>query len=500
VSKVTTPATTHDWKNGNGHTRPEKFFKVVRGKDMDPLLFDLLSRATPHGTEKTLHDLMPPPISGNKDRGYIRHEDEKGNVWYFVGNTKKHRTMFSCHMDTVHTDNKLPVAPVKTESGFIYGSLLGPDDTGDGKLYHYPSCLGADDKVGMYIMLKMLEKRIPGIYAFHVGEEAGCVGSKWAAAQKHCHEQLKNVDRCIAFDRKGYNNIITKQRGSRCCSDEFAKALATQLNGHKAMPPKVDWFPDPSGAYTDSASYVDLVGECTNLSVGYFHQHGNAEHLDYLFLTNSLLPAILDVKWSELPTVRKKGEKEAWENNWRGGSTNYQNTPPYVRSSTPSRSTVPSSSTSSSSDYISKLNHVIWNSSPYVYPVLTFQELVQEVNLQNQTKGTDILVQAIMKRLTHVSADTNARDLLAIFKAIGVLDKEVASLTKENQGLVKEVDDLTWRIEADNDASDYAWSQAGEAFMENQKLAAENEKLRKELAECRSKNKVVTIIPKNGRK
>src|SRR5205085_807202 len=80
---------------------------------------------------------------------------------------------------------------------------------------------------------------------------------------------LDGIKFAIAFDRRGTKSIITFQRSKRCCSDDFAKSLAEQFDlGHTC---------DTTGSFTDTASYTDLVGECTNISVGYEGAHSQGE-------------------------------------------------------------------------------------------------------------------------------------------------------------------------------------------------------------------------------
>lgn len=270
--------------------RPEKLFVVRRGEELNELLFDLLACATPNGEEQRLYHLFPDT--------HHRRIDGLGNILYFVGSSKKHNTMFSCHLDTVHR-NPDTIIPLVDEEGFIWGSTM--KKTTDDE-WHAGSILGADDKVGCYIMLRMLEQKIPGIYVFHVGEECGGIGSIHLSTKEAA--LFENINRCIAFDRKGYNSIITQQ-GDICCSDEFADALAGQLN--KLVPEASAFEKDNTGTFTDSANYTNLIEECTNLSVGYWNQHGPKEHFDPLWLEKIFIPAVLKVRWSSLPTVRKKG-------------------------------------------------------------------------------------------------------------------------------------------------------------------------------------------------
>jgi hypothetical protein len=62
---------------------------------------------------------------------------------------------------------------------------------------------------------------------------------------------------------------------------------------------------DDGGVYTDSAEFVDLISECTNISVGYYKEHSTNEHQDIKHLIK-LADACLKVDWESLPTKRNK--------------------------------------------------------------------------------------------------------------------------------------------------------------------------------------------------
>jgi hypothetical protein len=172
-----------------------------------------------------------------------------------------------------------------------------------GKLRLHPkeksSCLGADDGAGIWIMREMIKAKHPGLYVFHRGEEVGCIGSKWIA--KHAPQMAEGIKAAIAFDRRGTNSIITRQWRGRCCSDAFADSLSKAIGlGHKK---------DTGGSVTDTAQYMDLVGECTNVSVGYDHEHSNYESLDLKYL-EELRDAMLQFDHTLLDYVRKPGEAD----------------------------------------------------------------------------------------------------------------------------------------------------------------------------------------------
>jgi len=234
----------------------------------------LTSCTYPHGTEKNLVNLLP--------KGY--KEDGLGNYYLEIGDEPS--TMFACHLDTVGGKKQLKVTHVQNNQTYI--------ET-DGK-----TILGADDKAGMVVMLYMIEKQIPGLYYFFVGEECGCIGSGDLSRVWETTEYSKYIKKMISFDRKGTTSIITKQFYERTCSDNFAKDLASKLNdtgfGFK-------FEPDPTGLFTDSAEFSDLIPECTNISVGYFGEHtcNETQNIDFLI---KLCKSACKIGWESLKVER----------------------------------------------------------------------------------------------------------------------------------------------------------------------------------------------------
>jgi len=225
-------------------------------------------------------------------------------------------TAFTAHMDTASYGIPTRVVHGYKEDGSIYNTASG--------------ILGADDKAGMTLLLIMAHQLfIPGYYFLFVGEERGCVGSHDAAAQG----DWSHLKRMISFDRRNYWDVITNQAGTDCCSQAFAEALAKELNAYNE---NFKYKPDPTGAYTDSEAFIDLIPECTNISVGYFGAHGTNEEQDIMFL-DLLVDALAEVDWESLPTVRDpKAEKAQRSTRWGAYSRNWGS---YKRGSTSTRYT-----------------------------------------------------------------------------------------------------------------------------------------------------------------
>lgn len=237
--------------------------------------------------------------------------DAHGNYIKIVG--KDPKIAFMSHHDTVHRNDGKQVLTIKGDMVYSAGN----------------DCLGADCTTGVYIMLRMIEAKIPGVYVVHAAEEVGCLGS--SALVRDYPTWLRGINFAISFDRMGYNSIITHQVGMRTCSDEFANSLAYILD--------MDLEADPTGVYTDSNEYRDHVAECTNLSVGYFRQHTKDESQDLNFL-EQLIQSLVEADWSKLVCVRKPGSVEyeytgkknrsmAWDS-WDDDSSYYNASSAYI--------------------------------------------------------------------------------------------------------------------------------------------------------------------------
>ena len=272
-------------------------------KKTQTILYKTLHRALslmrPHKTTGSimftewLIDRLP---EGLRDEAW---QDTAGNV--HVDNRTHdsgHRTLFVAHVDTVHRTvgaNKIR----KTKSVW----------------YADGAALGADDGVGCALLMHMLHAAVPGYYVFTQGEECGGIGAKHLA--KEYPLLLAEFDRAIAFDRRGTDSVITHQGYGRCCSDAFGEALAAELND---TDDDLMYSPDDTGVYTDTAEFVDMIPECTNVSCGYNYEHSDREQLDMIHF-DKLAKAVLLIDWDALvtgrdPTVPDPQEEFVGKNWW----------------------------------------------------------------------------------------------------------------------------------------------------------------------------------------
>jgi len=254
----------------------------MKAKSMlDVTLARGLSLMRPHGGENVayfvdwLANALPDELIE------FAHIDGAGNLHIDNRTRPHHKTLFVAHVDTVHrADGANKIRKTKA------------------MWYADGAPLGADDGAGVALLMHLIHANVAGYYIFTQGEEVGGVGSKFLA--KNNPELLGEFDRAIAFDRRGIDSVITHQGWGRCCSDEFAQALSDALGDTNDA---LMYLPDSTGVYTDTAEFVDDIPECTNISVGYYSEHGDKECLDMVHYQH-LANAVVLIDWDGLPTQR----------------------------------------------------------------------------------------------------------------------------------------------------------------------------------------------------
>lgn len=246
-------------------------------------LFSILSLARPYGSRSCnefvddLHDML----HGMADNTMYVSKDKVGNIIVSVGKNEN-KILWSCHTDTIHPKH-IGYAPLVYNNAYVCSQGQRQ--------------LGADDGVGVWIMLSMIKAKVDGLYIFHAGEEVGGVGSRHIARENP--ELLTGIKYAVAFDRKGTGSIITYQYEEMSCSDDFARSLANTLGlGHRC---------DDTGVFTDTANYMDIIPECTNVSAGYENEHTFSEYLCFTYaraLRDALIAAHTEGKYDTLVCKR----------------------------------------------------------------------------------------------------------------------------------------------------------------------------------------------------
>lgn len=238
------------------------------------LFLQLTEYTIPYGHEEKLEPILMENIPNLQ-------KDSFGNYHITIGDS---RTLFTSHLDTYSKRYE------KINHVFD-GSLIKTDET---------TVLGGDNKNGVLILMYMIRNNVPGTYYFFIGEEGivtgeGCHGSRFLLESDP--DLSEKFDRSIAFDRRGEGSIVVKQRGRMCNSNEFADALIEQFEKN-GLPFKKDY------AYgTDSAVFMNVISEITNISSGGKFEHAFLEATDIEYL-EQVAKAAIKMDWESLPTVR----------------------------------------------------------------------------------------------------------------------------------------------------------------------------------------------------
>lgn len=248
------------------------------------ILYKTLARALsmmrPHNSEGTrrLTDWLE--TSARTLPNAMIGRDGAGNLHVDTRLNSSNRTLFVAHVDTVHRKE----GPNKIRKTATHWHADG-------------AALGADDGAGVAMLMHLLHAGVPAYFCFTVAEECGGIGATFLA--DNWKDGLAKFDRAIAFDRRGIDSVITHQGMGRCCSDVFADALSAALNEDMTLM----YLPDNTGVYTDTAEFIDIIPECTNISVGYYSEHSDKESLDIIHF-QALADRVTKIDWDNLPTDR----------------------------------------------------------------------------------------------------------------------------------------------------------------------------------------------------
>lgn len=195
--------------------------------------------------------------------GVLIEEDAIGNMYITKGQSDTYPCVVA-HLDQVQDEYPEDYKAIETPD-IIFG--------------YSPSLrkqcgLGADDKCGIWIALKMLKKHDAIKLAFFPGEEVGCVGSSQANM-----DFFDDVRFVIEPDRRGYKDLITEIGWTDLCSDEFLQASDYADFGYEPT----------HGMMTDVETLKNngLKVSCINLSCGYYAPHTEDEYIVKADLINA---------------------------------------------------------------------------------------------------------------------------------------------------------------------------------------------------------------------
>lgn len=157
----------------------------------------------------------------------------------------------TAHMDTVHAE------VVKTTYEY--------NKNGD-YLLSSPQGIGGDDRCGIYMIIKLLEKGYKPYVVFCEDEEIGCVGSRQFIKTSYIDEIGKECKYIIELDRANNNDAVFYD----CDNKDFEKFI-TENTKYKTA----------SGSCSD-ISYLCPAAKIAgvNLSCGYYNAHTLGEYVN----------------------------------------------------------------------------------------------------------------------------------------------------------------------------------------------------------------------------
>ena len=217
------------------------------------LLKQLYKIHSPSGNERVMKKFV---------RKYVRKHipdvkietDRKGNLYLIKGVAETYPCIVA-HLDQVQREHSKDFIPVETKE-LIFG--YSPK-------HRRPEGLGADDKNGIWIALRCLEKYDALKVAFFVEEEIGCRGS--IEADMDFFMDCRFV---IQPDRRGRKDLISSIGWTGLCSAEFLKSVGYEKFGYQ----------ETDGLMTDILALKEngLSVSCINLSCGYYEPHTRQEY------------------------------------------------------------------------------------------------------------------------------------------------------------------------------------------------------------------------------
>lgn len=262
-------------------------------------LLKLYSFESIHHTpdEKALADWIDEWLTAHKI-DYTRDGDN------FYRLSQFQEPILSAHLDQVKTNGKAEHFVMTEEKHIIaYNNLWER------------TSLGGDDKNGVWIILKMLEKNLPINFIISAGEEVGCVGIHYLETQKVL-DKIKDLDTfCIVLDRRGSKDVLESGGGTTYCKT-LAQDICNYLNDMTVT----------TGSVSDTATICEYC-ESVNMSVAYEKPHTAEEHTDWTRLQDicsyvEMLctdfahyptpPSVYTRKssWSYYTNTSKKGKKD----------------------------------------------------------------------------------------------------------------------------------------------------------------------------------------------
>ena len=230
--------------------------------------------------------------------GLVSKPKALGDGYTIIGRGNKPKPMLCVHLDTINTHY--------FQKGLYEHDIMY--DTSKDMLKLTPdskaSCLGGDDRAGVWIAIQMLADMLPETewkydIGFFTDEEIGCIGSTHYSTYLRDYAPNNINTTCyIGLDRKsgkGLHEIATYGYDNESLISAFVS---------------LGYTPE-YGSVTDASNLAGEVA-CINLSVGYDNEHTNVEVL-YLSCMKYTLEVLKRV---ELEDKYYEAEEDIYDDGW----------------------------------------------------------------------------------------------------------------------------------------------------------------------------------------
>lgn len=278
-------------------------------KELD-LLFELFRINSPSGDEHLIKKFIKAFCKKNR---IACKSDKKGNLYLKKGNGV--RPCLAAHLDTVFS-KKATITPIIVDSNTIIGY--------DSK--EKEQCgLGADDKVGVFLVLKSMLKYKNIKAVLTVEEEIGCLGAKEINL-----DFFNDVAYVIQADRKGYGDFVIEASNSRY--DDIELSSKEFQDDCEAVTKKYG-FKHTDGGSTDVVMFKELGLNISvaNLSCGYYFPHEETEYVNpkelfkVMYMVFDLIDTLTLKKYTHKAVLSKSSYKNytGWNSKSKGGYSWY---------------------------------------------------------------------------------------------------------------------------------------------------------------------------------
>ena len=170
--------------------------------------------------------------------------------------------LINAHADTVHEDERKRVKNLFFDA--------------ERRTFWSPQGLGADDRSGVYVLLKIVKDGLRPSVLMTDGEEYGGWGASAFLDHDDCSlalEVSKNNNYIIGLDRRGDMESVFYD----CANRDFFRFI------------KKFGFKKRRGSFADNSTlspFLELAA--ANLSAGYYHEHTKSEYLDVSALERTI--------------------------------------------------------------------------------------------------------------------------------------------------------------------------------------------------------------------